>query len=542
MYIDSSTYRIKGKTYRRVLLRNSYRVNGVVKHDTIANLSKCSESDIALLKKSLQLAKRNQSAEYSAFQLKQGLSIGAIWTLHQLAQEIGLVESLGNTREAKLTLWMVYARLLGKGSRLSTVRLMQKHAGCDILDLSSFNEEDLYETLDWLQREQSGIEDALFKRKYLETIPTFYLYDVTSSYLEGDENELADYGYNRDKKKGTKQIVIGLMTDAEGWPITVEVFKGNTNDAKTVKSQITKIADRFCVKEVTFVGDRGMLKRAQIEDLKDEDFHYITAITKQEIESLIKKEELTLSLFDTQVAEVTIDGIRYVYRKNPQRAKELEQIREQKLERLQKLCDEKNSYLNSHKKAKPETACKTLLAKAKTLNIAAWADIQQKDGLLTLAIDIKQKEKESRLDGCYVLKTDRSKELSAEKVHSRYKDLADVEFAFKTMKTTFLEMRGIFVRKENRTRSHVFIVMLSYMLSYRLRRLWKDVDLTIEEGLEELGSINAMEVHYPHLSYQTIPEPRPMSLLLLQKAGVSLPDAIPCKGASALTKKGCIVK
>lgn len=537
MYIDSSTYATKGKTYRRVLLRNSYRVNGIVKHDTIANLSKCSEEEVAVLKKSLNFAKGKQNAEDGPFRLKQGLAVGAIWTLHQLAKEIGLVEILGDSKEAKLTLWMVYARLLGKGSRLSAVRLMQKHAGCDVLGLDSFNEDDLYEALDWLQQKQASIENELFKKKYSEVIPTFYLYDVTSSYFEGDENELAEYGYNRDKKKGKKQIVIGLMTDAEGWPITVEVFRGNTNDTKTVKSQIKKVAYRFNVKEVTFVGDRGMLKRAQIEDLNDEDCHYITAITKPEIETLIKKGELTLSLFDTIVAEVTVDEIRYVYRRNPQRAEELEQTRQQKLARLQGLCDEKNSYLNSHKKARPETARKALIAKAKILNIASWIDVQQKDGKWTIIVNTEQKAEEARLDGCYVIKTDRSKELSTEEVHARYKDLTDVEFAFRTMKTTFLEMRGIFVRKENRTRSHVFIVMLSYMLAYRLRRLWKDVELTVEEGLEELGSINAMEVHYPQLSYQKIPEPRPLGILLLQKAGISLPDAIPCKGITVLTRK-----
>lgn len=537
MYIDSSTYTVQGKTYRRALLRNSYRVNGVVKHDTIANLSKCSDSEINLLKKTLHLAKNPHEIE-TKFELKQGLSVGAIWTLHQLAKELGIVKVLGNSQNAKLVLWMVYARLLGRGSRLSATRLMSQHAGCDVLNLESFTEEHLYKALDWTQIEQERIEKTLFEEKYGNKIPVFYLYDVTSSYLEGEDNELGDFGYNRDGKKSKRQIVIGLMTDAEGWPITVEVFQGNTNDTKTVRSQIRKVADRFGVKEVTFVGDRGMIKKTQIKDLKEEEFHYITAITKPEIESLVKKGVISLSLFDNNLAEIKIEEIRFIFRRNPDRAQEIEQSRQEKFQRLKKLCAEKNAYLKTHKKAKVETAIKAIISKAQKLKICKWINVELQDGSLAVRIDEEQKAEEMRLDGCYVLKTDRKKEeLSTEEVHSRYKNLADVEWAFRTMKTTFLEMRGIFVRKEKRTRAHVFIVMLSYMIAYKLRRLWKDIDLTVEEGLTELSSINAVEVHLAKTSYQKIPQPRPMASLLLQKAGVALPDALPCSGTVVFTRK-----
>jgi len=538
MFIDDSTYTAKDKSYRRVLLRNSYRVNGVVKHDTIANLSNCSDEDIAHLKKSLKLSKQHSFEQGDSFTLKQGLSVGAVWTLNQVAQEIGITESVGNSREAKLVLWMIYARLLGKGSRLSAVRLMSQHAGCDILDLDSFTEDDLYEAMDWLEKEQSEIELKLFQKKYQNEIPTFYLYDVTSSYLEGSENELGEYGYNRDGKKSKQQIVIGLMTDAEGWPIAIEVFQGNTHDTKTVKNQIKKVADRFRVKEVTFVGDRGMLKRAQIEDLQDEEFHYITAITKPEIETLIKKATLSLSLFDTTIAEVESDGIRYVFRRNPQRAKEIEASRQSKLTRLRNLCKEKNKYLKTHKKAKEIAAQKELEKKAKGLKISEWIIMGHSERALSIVIDEEKKKEQMAFDGCYVLKTDRKKEeISTKEVHDRYKSLADVEWAFRTMKTTLLEMRGIFVRKAPRTRAHVFIVMLSYMIAYKLRRQWHDLELTVEEGITELSSIHAIEVHYPQMSYQKIPQPRPTATLLLEKVGVALPDAIPCKGASALTRK-----
>jgi len=224
MFIDDLTYSSKGKSYRRVLLRNSYRVNGVVKHDTIANLSNCSAEDVAYLKKSLKLAKQHTlNQETAPFELKQGPSIGAVWTFHQIAKDIGLVEAIGDSKNAKLVLWMIYARLLGRGSRLSATRLMNQHAGCDILNLDSFNEDHLYDALDWVEKEQAPIENKLFQKKYKRAVPVFYLYDVTSSYLEGLQNELGEFGYNRDEKKGKQQIVIGLMTDGEGWPICIEV-------------------------------------------------------------------------------------------------------------------------------------------------------------------------------------------------------------------------------------------------------------------------------------------------------------------------------
>jgi transposase len=361
---------------------------------------------------------------------------------------------------------------------------------------------------------------------------------MTSSYLEGVQNELGEFGYNRDGKKGKQQFVIGLMTDGAGWPICIEVFEGNTNDTKTVKSQIKKIADRFGIKEVTFVGDRGMIKRTQIENLKDEEFHYITAITKTEIETLIKKDVLSISLFDTSIAEVDTDGIRYIFRKNPQRAQEIEDSRQSRFDHLMNLCNKKNAYLRAHRKAKTDTAKKEIEKTAQRLKIHEWVEICIKERSVTISINEQKKKKQMVLDGCYVLKTDRKKnEISTEDIHDRYKSLAEVEWAFRTMKTTLLEMRGIFVRKAARTKAHVFIVMLSYMIAYKLRRHWHDVEVTVDEGIQELSSIHAIEVHFPALSYQKIPEPRPSTMLLLEKAKITLPDAISCRGARALTRK-----
>lgn len=545
MFIDDQTFTQNGKIRKRVLLRNSYRVNGKVRHNTIANLSQCSDEEIEAIKLALKhkgdLEKLTKASEQ--VKTKQGLAVGAVWVLHQLSQRLGINKALGQSRDANLVLWLVLATVIEQGSRLSATRMAQRHAVCDILQLDSFNEDDLYKAMNWLNDRQQQIEKTLFNQRYGGgNKPQFYLYDVTSSYLEGEQNELADWGYNRDGKKGKKQIVIGLMTDEEGWPIAIEVFRGNTKDTATVKNQIEKMANRFGVDKVTLVGDRGMIKSMQISDLSDEKFHYITAITKPQIEKLIKNGVFQMALFDEELAEVSADDIRYILRRNPVRANEIAAIRESKLKSLNKLIAQQNTYLAEHSRAHVETALKKSRGKCKVLKIDKWAEVSSEGRILGVKINADKQALESQLDGCYVIKTDLSaNSASTTVVHTRYKDLAEVEYAFRTMKTTLLEMRGIFVRKEERTRAHVFIIMLAYLLAYQLRRLWYDVELTVEEGIAELASICSIEVVTAgQVSYQTIPEPRQLGKILLSKVGVSLPDAIPCRNVEVVTRKKLI--
>ena len=408
MYIDASTYKRKDKTYRRVLLRNSYRVNGKVQHDTIANLSACSDAEVQAIK--LALKNKNNLGQLSNIkndiQTKQGLGAGAVWVLYQLARQLGLTKALGNTQQSKLALWLVMARIIEQGSRLSATRLAQRHHVCDILGLDGFNENDLYDAMDWLASNQVNIENKLFDFQYSQEKPNFYLYDVTSSYFEGEQNELADYGYNRDKKKGKQQLVIGLMTDDQGRPITIEVFEGNTQDPATVKNQIKKMAERFGVKDVTLVGDRGMIKQAQIEALNDQDLHYITAITKPQIEKLIKNDVIQFSFFDENLVEVIDHDVRYILRRNPIRAREIEQSRQSKLSSLKRLIAKLNLYLDEHPKAKLETSLHKIQAKAKQLKIDKWLMLQVEGRTISLEINEEVEKENSKLDGCYVIKTD----------------------------------------------------------------------------------------------------------------------------------------
>jgi hypothetical protein len=287
-----------------------------VRKRDIANLTHCDPKEIAAIELALRF--KNDLAALGSLdnvRLSQGLSVGAVWTAFQTARRLGIDQALGSGFPAQLALWQVLARVLEQGSRLSAVRLAQVHAACDVLGIQrGFDENDLYSNLTWLSAHQEAIEKRLFLKRLKQGKPELFLYDVTSSYLEGEDNAYGAYGYNRDGKKGKKQIVIGLLCDEQGAPVTTEVFRGNTQDPKTFASQVKKASQRFGCERVTFVGDRGMIKSGQVEDLSRAGFHYITAITKPQIDVLIETRLIQMELFAAEVCEVERDGVRYVLR------------------------------------------------------------------------------------------------------------------------------------------------------------------------------------------------------------------------------------
>jgi len=245
MYIVDIPYTSeKGKTYHSVLLRESYREGSKVRNRTVANLSHCTPQEITAIKLAL---KHKEDIAFlfpdtvQSVQLHKGLSVGAVWAVYEIAERLGIQKALGNQREGKLALWQVIARVIEQGSRLSAVRLARTHAACDVLGINDgFNEDDLYDNLKWLAGHKEEIEQNLFSKRRGKDKPGLFYYDVTSSYLEGEHNQLAAYGYNRDKKKGKMQIVIGLLCDEQGEPVSVDVFTGNTQDPNTVSCQIQK--------------------------------------------------------------------------------------------------------------------------------------------------------------------------------------------------------------------------------------------------------------------------------------------------------------
>lgn len=542
MYVDISTIQRNGKSYTRYLLRQSYREAGKVKHRTLANLSTCSREEL----EAISLALRHQhnltplGAAQDQLSLHHGLSVGALWLVRDIAQQRGIVRALGTTRAGTLALWQVIARVIDQGSRLSAVRLAGAHAVGDVLGLETFTEDDLYANLDWLWQQQATIEDRLARQHPRTTHPGIFFYDVTSSYVEGDKNELAAFGSNRDGKRGKRQLVIGLLCHAEGAPLSIELFRGNTQDPQTVAAQIHKVADRFGGGEVIFVGDRGMLKGPQLDALHRQGFHYITAITKPQITSLLKHGVLHLACFTDEVTEVTTaDHIRYVCRRNPLRAQERRETREAKYGALQQAVAQQNQYLTAHPRAKVAVALRKLHAQCEKWQIAAWASVAAEDRTLSLAVDAAAKEAAATLDGCYALKTDlATPQMPKETIHERYKDLALVESAFRSCKTVHLEMRPVYVRLAQRPRAHAFVVMLAYDIIKELAARWQALNITVEEGIKELAQLCCIEVHLAgQAPSNDIPVPRDLSRQWLEAAQVRLPRVLLAKGMAVATKK-----
>jgi len=556
MNVDTCITRTGGKVYCRHLLRESYRdAEGKSQHRTVANISGCSPREIAAIRLALRykddLVKMIQASR--RFRTRQGGSVGAVWTVYEVARRLGLEKALGPSREGRLAMWQVLARVIDQGSRLSAVRLAGSHCACEVLGLGAFNEDDLYANLDWLAERQPKIEKRLWReRKPRLDEAGLFLYDVTSTYLEGTENELAAFGYNRDGKRGKKQIVIGLLTTGEGEPVSVEAFEGNTSDPpcrrpvaagpKTFTPQIEKVIERFGVKDVTFVGDRGMIKSGQIEALGHEAFHYITAITKPQIEALLREGTFQMELFDQPLAEVTTDkGVRYVLRRNPTRAEEIATSRREKLAALAKTLDDRNTYLAQHRRANVEVALRGVREHAERLRIERWASVSSESEARRLVLEVNDEARaqEAKLDGCYVIKTDLpADKADKEIVLDRYRDLALVEMGFRTCKTAELEMRPVYVRLASRTRGHVLVVLLAYRIARELTRCWRHLDTTVQEGLNQLGQLCANElVEKDQTLCCEVPEPRAPLRELLDAAHVRLPDALPAKGVTVSTKR-----
>ena len=538
MYIDTTTSKRGSKVYVRHLLRTSYREDGKVKKKTLLNLSGCSDDEIAAIKLALK-HKKNLTSLASLDDVKTvlGKRIGAVWALKVVADRIGISKAFGTDRDGKLALLQVMVRVVGQGSRLSAVRFAKSHAVCEILGIKKLDEGDLYANLAWLAEHQERIEKRLFELRFGRMVPTLFLYDVTSSYLEGRCNEFSNWGCNRDKKKGKKQIVVGLLTGPDGLPVAVRVFKGNTVDTKTVAEQIRTLGQGFGVKNVTLVGDRGMLKGPQIDALPD-DFRYVTAISKPQIRKMLSEGIVQMELFSDKVCEVGSDGVRYILRRNPIRQQQTADNRQSKFESIVKTAEAMTRYLAEHPGAKVSKAADKVAAKIKKLKAEKWLTASASDRVISVAKDEEALSQVSLPDGCYVIKSDVPKQdADSQTLHDRYCDLEMVERSFRTMKTTHLDLRPVFVRKKTSTQGHVFVVMLALLLQRHLERSWSELDTTVQEGIDELAAIHMQEVHLGEAFVQDIPTPNKTGRQLLENLGVQLPSVLPRRNATVDTTK-----
>jgi transposase len=530
MYVESVPNR---NSPPAVLLRESLRQGNKVLKRTLANLSHWPPARVDALRRLL----RGELDHLASTDPTNGPVFGLLCCLKQLADQLGLPAALGRSRLAKLALFLVLARIAHHGSRLSAVRWAQDHAVAEVLGLGAFDEDDLYAALDHLCAHQQQIEEILY-RQYLRrraAPPALFLYDVTSSYLEGQHNALGDYGYPRDGKRGKLQIVIGLLADSEGEPLAVRVFAGNTGDPVTVVDQIRIVKEQFGVAELVFVGDRGMVKSKGKQALREAGLRYISALTDPQIRRLLKEGALQLGLFHEEVCEVEADGVRYLLRKNEAEAAREQHRLEDKLAKLNSKIEQRNQRVRESPRCQPEAGPRNLQIWVARHKLTGQVELRLEGRTVVPERNQAAIDRARELAGCYVVVTDVPRaNMSGQAVHDSYVHLQRVERDFRQMKTGLLEVRPVFVRKESRTRGHVFGCMLALKIvremERRLQAAFGTTDddphaITVEDAMTALSRLclqsyeideNTMVIRFPR------PDARQAEIL--KALGASLPQ------------------
>jgi len=519
------------KSRPAILLRESYREGGKVCTRTIANLTNWAPERIVAMERLVKGEFDDWSGEMTS-----GEIFGVLFALKQLADQVGITRVLGSAAESRLNLFLILARIAHGGSRLSAVRWAKQHTVADVLALEEFDEDDLYAALDWLASQQERIERALYQAYVKEQgqPPVLVLYDVTSSYFEGECNELGQYGYNRDGKRGKQQIVIGLLTAEDGEPLAVRVFEGNTADPTTVASQITILKEQFGIAEVVMVGDRGMIKAKGKAALSAQGLRYITALTDAQVRTFLKEGVLQTGLFDVPLCEVEHDDKRLIVRRNEIVRVREERRREDKLAQLQAKIADRNAFVKNSRRATAAHRLAALQRWAKRHKLAAFVTLALNERVIVCTIDQEAKAQDALLDGCYLLETDVPQGLmDAKTVDARYRDLQKVERNFRTVKTTFLEIRPIFLRKAERTKAHVFVAMLALKITRRfeadLHRTFGSTEddpaaITPDDALVALGRLTYLySTDRNGQRHRHLPRPDDQQAKILDAIGLSFP-------------------
>jgi transposase len=485
MHVSTTTRRSGENEYTATLLRRSYRQDGKVKKETLANLSHLPPAAIDAIRR--VLAGETLMSVEDAFEVERSLPAGHVNAALVMARRLELAKLIDRSpsRERDLCMAMILGRVICPGSKLGTVRTLSQSTLASELGVQSADEDDLYAAMDWLLKRQNQVEDRLAARHLRDG--EMVLYDVSSSYFEGRTCPLGKLGYSRDGKRGLAQIIYGLLCDTDGRPVAVEVFSGELHDDKTLPAQVTKLKDRFGLSRVVVVADRGMVTKANIEILAQAPgVDWITALKAPTIKKLAKSGVFQPSLFDEQnLGEITgveeFPGERLIVCRNPlvgaQRArkrKELLAATETDLALIKARVD--NGTLSG--------ADKIGLAVGPALKryrMRKHFQITITDTTFTYTRDSAGITAEAALDGFYILRTSLTDtDLAAGDVVRAYKNLEQAERAFGSLKGPELQIRPIHHHLPDRVRAHVLICMLGYYLTWHLKAAWKPLLFTDE--------------------------------------------------------------
>jgi len=476
MFVETVKSKRNGKTYTTVLVRESFREGGSVKHCTLANISKLPPASITLISEALS---GKGDVRLDRLGTDSGKEFGGSYAFLELARDIGLDSLIYSRAEQwrRDALAMIVGRILWQGSKLSLTNMYMDTSLWELCGHSAGARPDVqescYDVLDLLLSRQKAIQKKLAS-KHLSN-GCMVLYDITNIWLEGeyDNSTIAAYGIGKGGKHGYKQIAIGLITGRDGCPVAVEVFRGNTSDQSTVWGQAQVLANTYGVSEIVLAGDRGMLTPKRIEEVNSLGFRTLTALTHPQMRHLLEKQNFQPSLFDetniVEVVDAEAESLRHMLCKNPETMRKEHATRHSLINAVTaKLAD----IAKVKRKRDRNSVCARVgrvFAKYRIEKFFSW-DVGDR-GELSYTLNEDLVKTEEALDGCYVVRTDVPKnEMNKDETVAGYMALRHVEKAFRNLKTVALEMRPVYHKTDDRIRAHVFLCFLSYYLLWHAQQ------------------------------------------------------------------------
>jgi len=495
MYVEEIRLRRRAKTYCTTLIRESYRQDGKVLHRTVCNISKLPVPVIAQIRASLRKAEAADRPD-GPLLVEQQREYGASYALLDLARQLELDRLIYSRKEAwrEDALALIVGRVVYQGSKLALTNVYADTALWELCGHAAEERPDVdrhaYTVMDRLMERQDAIQKALAGRQLHDGCLIYY--DLTSSYFEGayEGSDLVTFGHNRDGKKGHEQVAIGLLTDAQGCPVAVKVFRGNTSDQTTVLEQAQRVSAEYGVKDVVFAGDRGMLTPQRIAEVSALGFKTLTALTHPQMRELLERKVIQMELFDEREPVAVHDPdqktLRYLLCKNPITAADERRTRQELIAQTRRALDKLVASRKRRTDVELGARVGAILAKWRVAKFFAW---RIEKGRLFFEINRHLVQAEEAMDGCYIIRTDVSEKVwSSRQTVDGYRGLAQVERAFRNLKTVALELRPVYHHLDDRIRAHVFICMLAYYLQWHALQRLQPLFATDGEGKDRRWS------------------------------------------------------
>ena len=469
----------KDQVYLTHLLRRSYREDGLVKNETLGNLSHLPDSVIDLIRRSLK--GETFVPVGKAFEITRSCPHGHVQAVALAMHRLGMAALLGGKScpERDRVLAMIAARIIEPCPKLATARWWHSSTLAQEFGVADADEDDLYAAMDWLLARQDAVQKKLATRHLRED--ALVLYDLSSSYFEGLTCPLARRGYSRDGKPGSLQVNYGLLTDARGCPVAVSVHEGNTSDSLTFLPAVHKLRDELGVQRVVMVGDRGMVSSKAIAELREmPGMGWITALKSASIRALVEGEVLQMDLFDErnllEISSPDYPGERLVACRNPALAKLRAHKREDLLAATERNLDKVKARVDAGKLVGADAIGLRVGKGLNQYKVAKHFALSITDTTLAWTRKADSMAAEAALDGLYIIRTSlKAEQMDSASCVRSYKSLAQVERAFRSIKTMDLKVRPIHHRLENRVRAHIFLCMLAYYVEWHMREAWREL-------------------------------------------------------------------